>query len=135
MKTSSDSLWQLIKSLKGAEKTFLKRNFVSKKLNAKQVYLKLFDAIAKQKVYDEAAIIKKFSPAITKKNIAFQKHYLQNIVGEAIAEYDSRKTIGHELYNQILLIRVLRKRGLIDGANALWEKSCLTKEVVMLVIL
>ena len=110
MKTSSDSLWQLIKSLKGAEKTFLKRNFVSKKLNAKQVYLKLFDAIAKQKVYDEAAIIKKFSPAITKKNIAFQKHYLQNIVGEAIAEYDSRKTIGHELYNQILLIRVLRKR-------------------------
>jgi len=125
MKTSSDSLWQLIKSLKGAEKTFLKRNFVSKKLNAKQVYLKLFDAIAKQKVYDEAAIIKKFSPAITKKNIAFQKHYLQNIVGEAIAEYDSRKTIGHELYNQILLIRVLRKRGLIDGANALWEKTVL----------
>ena len=48
---------------------------------------------------------------------------MQNIVGEAIAEYDSRNTIGHELYNQILLIRVLRKRGLIDGANALWKKT------------
>ncbi len=123
MKTSSDSLWQLIQSLKSAEKTYLKRNFVFKKPDAKQLYLKLFDAIAKQKVYDEAAIIKKFSPAISKKNIAFQKHYLQNIVGEAISQHDSRNSISHELYNQILLIRVLRKRGLIDGANALWKKT------------
>ena len=123
MKTSSDTLWQLVRSLKRTEKTYLKRNFVFKKPNTKQLYLKLFDAIAKQKVYDESAIIKKFSPAITKKNIAFQKHYLQNIVGEAISQYDSRNSISHELYNQILLIRVLRKRGLIDGANALWKKT------------
>ena len=123
MKTSSDTLWQLVRSLKSAEKTYFKRNFVFKKSNTKQLYLKLFDAIAKQKVYDESAIIKKFSPAITKKNIAFQKHYLQNIVGEAISQYDSRNSISHELYNQILLIRVLRKRGLIDGANALWKKT------------
>lgn len=123
MKTTSDTLWQLIRSLKSVEKTYLKRNFIFKKPDTKQLYLKLFDAIAKQKIYDETAIIKKFSPALTKKNIAFQKHYLQNIVGEAIAEYDSRNTIGHELYNQILLIRVLRKRGLIDGANALWKKT------------
>ena len=123
MKTSSDTLWQLVRSLKRTEKTYFKRNFVFKKPNTKQLYLKLFDAIAKQKVYDESAIIKKFSPAITKKNIAFQKHYLQNIVGEAISQYDSRNSISHELYNQILLIRVLRKRGLIDGANALWKKT------------
>ncbi|MEO5946562.1 MAG: hypothetical protein ABIP79_07065 [Chitinophagaceae bacterium] len=123
MKTASDSLWQLIRSLKSAEKTYLKRNYFFKKPDSKQLYLKLFDAIAKQKVYDETALITKFSPAITKKNIAFQKHYLQSLVGEAIAEYDSRNTIGHDLYNQILLIRVLRKRGLIDGANALWKKA------------
>ena len=93
MKTTSDTLWQLIRSLKSVEKTYLKRNFIFKKPDTKQLYLKLFDAIAKQKIYDETAIIKKFSPALTKKNIAFQKHYLQNIVGEAIAEYDSRNTM------------------------------------------
>lgn len=123
MKTSSDFLWQFIRSLNGSEKTYFKRNFAFKHVNKKQLYLKLFDAIANQKIYDESAIIKKFSPLINKKNIAFQKHYLQKIIGEAIAVYDNRNNISQEVYNQILLIRVLRKRGLIDGANALWKKT------------
>ncbi len=122
MKTSSDFLWQLIRSLKSAEKTYFKRNFIPLK-NGEKIYLKLFDAIAVQKKYDEAAILKKFSPALSKKNIAFQKHYLQKQVCNAIAQYDSKNSLSHELYNNVLLIRALRKRGLIDSANTIWKKT------------
>ncbi len=123
MKTSSDFIWQLISSLKSAEKTYFKRNFISTQNGNDKLYLKLFDAIAAQKKYDEAAILKKFSPSLNARNIAFQKHYLQKQVCDAIAQFDSKDSVSHELYNQVLLIRVLRKKGLIDGANSLWEKA------------
>jgi hypothetical protein len=83
----------------------------------------LFDAIAAQKTYDEEAILKKFKPSLNKKNIAFQKHYLQQQVCEAIAEYDNRNSTGHDIYNQILLIRIYRKKGLLEEAHAIWKKA------------
>ena len=123
MKSSSDFLWQLIRTLKSSEKLYFKRNFTTKQPGNKQLYLKLFDAIAAQKKYDESAILKKFNPSINKKNIAFQKHYLQKQVCEAISQYDSRNTIGSELHKQILLIRLLRKKGLVDEAHSTWKKA------------
>lgn len=123
MKSSSDFLWQLIRTLKSSEKLYFKRNFASRQQGSKQLYLKLFDAIAAQKKYNESAILKKFGPAINKKNIAFQKHYLQRQVCEAIAQYDNRNTIGGDLYNQILLIRLLRKKGLMEEAHSIWKKA------------
>ncbi len=123
MKTSSAFLWQLIRSMTANEKLFFKRNFALNGYGSKPLYLKLFDAIAAQKKYNEEAILKKFSPELTKKNIAFQKHYLQQQVSEAIAQYDNRNSTGHDIYNQILLIRVYRKKGLLDEAHALWKKA------------
>jgi len=123
LRTSSDFIWKLINSLKSSEKSYFKRNFIPNQDNGEKLYLKLFDAIAAQKKYDEAEILKKFSPSINKKNIAFQKNYLQNQICNAIAEYDSKDSVSHELYNQILLIRILRKKGLIDAANSIWKKA------------
>lgn len=123
MKTSSDFLWKLIKSLKSAEKTYFRRNFISNQDNGEKLYLKLFNAIGAQKKYDEAKILSKFSPSINKRNIAFQKNYLQNQICNAIAQYDSKDSVSHELYKQILLIRVLRKKGLIEAANSIWKKA------------
>ena len=126
MKTPSDFLWRLIRSLNTSEKTFLKRNFVAAGQKENKIYLRLLTAIDQQKQYNETAILKKFAPAIHAKNIAFQKHYLQKIVTDALVQYDNRKTIGQEVYNKILLIRVLRKKGLLDGASTLWKKTVLT---------
>lgn len=123
MRSSSDFLWQLIKSLKSAEKTYFRRNYITNTTGTEKLYLKLFDAIAAQKQYDEAAILKKFSPSLNKKNIAFQKHYLQKQVCDSIILYDSKNTIDQDLYNQILLIRVYRKKGLLDEAHTLWKKA------------
>ncbi len=123
MKTSSNFLWQLIQSLSSGEKLFFKRNFADSSSSGQRLYVKLFDAIAAQKEYDEAAILKKFQPFLTKKNIAFQKHYLQKQVGDAIVQYDSRNNAGQDIYNQIQLIRIYRKKGLFDEAHAIWKKA------------
>jgi hypothetical protein len=124
LKLSSHFLWQLIGSLSRNEKLFFKRNFTSSdSLGEQRLYLKLFDAIAAQREYDEGAILKKFHPHLTKKNIAFQKHYLQRQVCEAIIQYDGRNSIVHDIYNQILLIRVYRKKGLADEAHHIWKKA------------
>ncbi|HEX4876033.1 MAG TPA: hypothetical protein VFV31_05130, partial [Chitinophagaceae bacterium] len=123
MKTSSTFLWQLIQSLTPAEKLYFKRNFAGNIQGESPIYLQLFDAIASQKLYNEETILKKFSPAINRKNIAFQKHYLQQQVAEAIAQYDNRHNEGHEIYKQILLIRAFRKKGLLEEAHTIWKKA------------
>ena len=123
MKTSSSFLWQLIRSMTANEKLYFKRNFASRSNGSIPIYLQLFNAIATQKTYDEEAILKKFKHSLNKKNIAFQKHYLQQQVCEAISEYDNRNSTGHDIYNQILLIRVYRKKGLLEEAHAIWKKA------------
>jgi hypothetical protein len=124
MKTSSDFLWQLVQSLSQGEKLYFKRNFTST-ASGKKLYLKLFDAVAAQKKYNEETLLEKFSPLITRRNIASQKHYLQKMIGEALLHYDTRDSVTHGIYNDILLIRVYRKKGLLDEANAIWRKAVL----------
>lgn len=122
MKQPSDSLWLLITSLTGNEKTFFKRNFTGATGKGK-IYLKLFDAIARQKNYDETAILKKFAPGINKKNIAFQKHYLQEQVCDALVLYYSQNNDIQKIYKEIQMIRVYRKKGLLDKAHNNWKKT------------
>lgn len=122
MKQPSDFLWLLVNSLTGTEKTFFKRNFTGAGGKGK-TYLKLFDAIARQKKYNEAAILKKFSPDISKKNIAFQKHYLQEQVCDALVLYYSLNNDIQKIYKEIQMIRVYRKKGLLDKAHTNWKKA------------
>ncbi len=123
MKASSDFLWHLIHSLSSNEKLFFKRNFSISKSLQQRLHIKLFDAIATQKKYAEAAILKKFHPELNKKNIASQKHYLQKQVCDALVQYDGRNNEANDIYNQILLIRVYRKKGLLDEAHSIWKKA------------
>lgn len=122
MKQASVFLWQLIRSLNSNEKLFFKRNYSNTGKNDK-IYLRLFNAIDAQKKYDEAAILAKLSPAVNKKNIAFQKHYLQQQICEAIIHYGNKKDPLHEIYNQIQLIRLYRKKGLLNEAHNIWKKA------------
>ena len=122
MKTPSSFLWQLIQSLDASEKRYFKRNFLSAKEEA-PVYLHLFDAVAAQREYDEAAILKKYGPRISKKNIAGLKQYLHQLLCEALTTYNKVDDPAHELYYQVQLIRVYRKKGLIDEAHQVWKKA------------
>ena len=60
MKTNSDPLHQLIHSLSKGEKRSFKIYASRHVLGDENNYVKLFDAIEKQKEYDEEALLKKF---------------------------------------------------------------------------
>ena len=123
MRKPSDITWRFIRSLSSGEKLFFKRNFAA---NAgDKIYLRLFTAIAAQKEYDEAAILRKFSPALTKKNIAFQKHYLHKQITEAVLLYSRSQNQQPDIYTDIQLIRLYRNKGLVDEANIIWKKAVL----------
>jgi hypothetical protein len=122
LKTSSNFLWQLIHSLSSNEKLFFTRNFLPDKSHS-ALYKKLFDAISRQREFDEPAILKKFHPDLNKKNLAFQKHYLQQLICKSLIEYDSRNNPPQELYNQVQLVRIYRKKGLLDEAHTVWKKA------------
>jgi|CXWL01.1.fsa_nt_gi hypothetical protein len=123
MNIASLVLWQLIQSMTRNEKLFFKRKYAGAEGVKTPLYKKLFDVIAGQKKYSEETIIKKLAPAITKKNIAFQKHYLHNQLNECLIEYNNRGSAEQEIYKSIQLIRINRKKGLLNEALILWEKT------------
>lgn len=123
MKTASGFIWQLIHAMNSQEKIFFKRRFAGSGQASTQLYMRLFDAIARQKEYNEKALLDKFNPAITRKNIAYQKHYLQKQVCAALIEYEALKTPGQGLYENLQLIRIYRQKGLFDEAFDRWKKT------------
>lgn len=123
MKTPSNSLWQLIHSLSSGEKLFFKRNFAVTRSVKQRLYIQLFDAIATQKEYNETTLLKRFQSTLTKKNIAYQKHYLQRLICEAIVQYDSLDNASQDVYKQVQLVRIYRKKGLLNEAQAIWKKA------------
>ena len=125
MKTGSDLLWRLIHSLNSAEKLFFKRNFSPRQSAGDRLYLKLFDALAAQKKYDEEALLKKFAPALHKKNVPFLKHYLHRQVCDALVLYETQSNSGPDIYRQVQLIRMYRKKGMLDEAHRIWKRSVL----------
>lgn len=123
MKLPSPFLWQLIHSLTNGEKLFFKRNYNTSKTTDQHIYIRLFDAISKQKEYNEKEILKKFNPHINKKNIAYQKHYLQQEICNALVQYESRDNSNFEIFSQIQLISIYRKKGLYNEAHSIWKKA------------
>jgi hypothetical protein len=123
MKSPSGFIWQLIHSMGSNEKLFFKRNFIPANGKGEQLYIRLFNAIAAQKQYNETALLEKFKPGLNKKNIAFQKNYLQKQICEALVQYEGIKEPEQDLYASIQLIRIYRKKGLYEEAFAIWKKA------------
>jgi tetratricopeptide (TPR) repeat protein len=123
MRAPSAFIWQLIQSLNRNERLYFKRNFIPATDSEDRLYIRLFDAIAAQKVYDEKALLEKFGPALNKKNIASQKNYLQKQVSDALVQYEVVRDPGKDVYTSIQLIRIYRKKGLYNEAFAIWKKA------------
>ena len=123
MKTISTDLWQLINSLSSAEKTYFKRNFSGLVAKGEVIYLRLFDEIATQNVYDEEKILKTLKDKISNKNISAQKTYLHKRITTALINYHNANNSENDLYQQILLIRLYRNKGLLDMAYKVWKRA------------
>ena len=89
MATYSTDLYDLIHSMSGPEKAYYKRyGYKGGKKSANDQYLKLFDAVDKQKAYDEPALRKKFSG----KSFSAAKNHLYHSVLQSLMDYNAGKS-------------------------------------------
>lgn len=112
MKSSPDSLFQLIKSLSMSEKRYFTL-FTSKyNSNGKSNYIKLFDAISDQEVYDEKQLKKDLRDRIMAKNLPVEKNYLSSLILQSLNVFHSHISIDSEIRNLIHQLEVLHGKGL-----------------------
>ncbi len=122
MKTSID-LFQLIKSLTKSEKRYFKLTARSQKAKGGSNYLKLFEAIEKQQVYDEELIKKKFSGSAFIKHLPSEKNYLYTLIEKSLVKFHASSSDEIELDDHLHAAEIFFKKGLYLQSSKALEKA------------
>ncbi|MDQ3020948.1 MAG: hypothetical protein M3R36_10310 [Bacteroidota bacterium] len=122
MNTKSDSLFKLIKSLtKGEKGYFLKHGGKDQGDDLK--YLKLFNKIDLQNEYDEMQIIKEFKDETFVKQLHVTKNYLYNKILRNLFLFNSVKSPGFKIAENINSVNILYEKGLYKEALTILLKT------------
>jgi len=114
-------LFQLIQSLSSSEKGYVKK--YCKRNGTGVTYLKLFDAIDKQEVYDEDAIKKKFRKEKFVKQFSVAKNYLIKSILKSLRAYYSESSNNIKVHELLLEIEILFKKRLVGLCQKLIKKA------------
>ncbi|MCL9804894.1 hypothetical protein NAT51_05145 [Flavobacterium amniphilum] len=132
MKTTDD-LFVLIKSLTKTEKRYFKiYTSKGKDSSTKHNYLKLFDAIEKQKTYNEEEVIATFSDSKFIKHLPSEKNYLYNLILKTLHLYHSASDDNIKAAELLHYSEILYSRGLFNQSEKLidkYKKVALTHEM------
>jgi hypothetical protein len=136
----SEELHQLIQNMNMSEKRYFKiyssRHVIGKKNN----YIKLFDAIGKQKIYNEPELKKQFKDETFIRHLPSEKNYLYHNVLDSLSFFYKEKTFLARYCNILIAIEILYNKGLFDQCKKLIKRSkkeaySLEKFSVLLLIL
>lgn len=122
MKTPSDDLYQLIKSLDGQEKRYLKIYASRHIIGEGNKYMLLFDEIDKQKEYDEAAIKQKFRKHAFIKQLTVMKAYLYDLVLKSLDAYNSENSVDNQLRRYLHYTEILFDKALYEQCEKILFK-------------
>lgn len=108
-KTPSSRLFDLIKSLSGSEKRYFK---LAAKADGQSKYLRLFEAIEQQEVFDDVALQKKVygKEKIQSRKYSELKAYLYDLLLRHLQQYDESTSVDYQLKRQLLGVRSLYRR-------------------------
>lgn len=120
---ASDELHKLIKSLSQAEKRYFKVYASRHVIADGNDYVKLFDAIAQQKEYNERAIKEKFKNQSFLKRFAAVKNYLHQLIIKSMRTFHAASTIDTELKELLIDIDFLYQKGLYKQCKKLHVKA------------
>lgn len=123
-KTPSDRLYHLVKSLSGSEKRYFKI-FVHTYSEKDNKYLRLFDAIDAQEVFDDESLchyVYQGKPVQSRKYSEL-KAYLYDLVVRSLQSYDEKQSIDNRLSNMLLGVKSLYKRALFDDCIKVLQKA------------
>jgi len=120
MKPSTE-LHDLIRSLSKSEKRFFKLH--SSLQSGDKNYLRIFDAIDKQKVYDEEGIKKLFAKETFIKHLPSEKNHLYKLILKALRAYHSESSVSGVLKQEIKNIEILYQKALYVECNKLLHRA------------
>lgn len=122
MKTKN-ALHELIRSLTQNEKRYFKIYASRHTIAEKNNYVKLFEAIEKQKDYDEDKLRSKIRNESFKNHFAVAKNYLYNLILECLDIYHKNSSIDRQLSKYTNIARVLADKKLDKQSIKLLEKA------------
>lgn len=115
----SDDLFRLIHSLTPEEKGYYKK--LAKRHTARGTnYVKLFDAINDQEVFEEKTLKQEF------KHYAVMKVYLKDMITDSLMIYHKFNHPHIELFNEIQRIHIFLIKGMVDEAIKVLKKALIT---------
>jgi len=123
VKTTSDDLFRLIKSLNKSEKGYFKKFATKNATGSRQNYLVLFDAIDSMEKYDEALLREKLRKHSFIKQLPVYKVYLFNLILRSIAPNTSFSDAGFRIRELIENARILSSKALYKEAMKLLKKA------------
>lgn len=121
--TPSEELHQLIQSMNMSEKRHFKIHSTRHVIGGRNNYIRLFNAVEKQKAYDEAQIKKTFAGETFVKHLPSEKNYLYNNVLESLNLFHKEKTFLTRYCNIIVTIEILYNKGLFDQCKKIIRKA------------
>ena len=120
MKPSTE-LFDLIKSLTKSEKRFFKLH--SALQAGDKNYLRIFDAVDRQKAYDEEALKTLFAKETFIKHLPSEKNHLYKLILKALRAYHAESTVSGILKQEIKNIEILYQKGLYTECNKLLHRA------------
>lgn len=114
MKPSTE-LFDLVKSLTKSEKRFFKLS--SSLQSGDKNYLKIFEAIEKQRVYDEHSIKEQFKNETFIKHFPSEKNHLYKLILKSLRSFHSDHSVSSKLRQEIKNIEILYKKALYKECN------------------
>jgi len=121
MDAKNNVLFDLIKSLTKTEKRFIKLN--AQFHQGDKAYLKLFDAIEKQKKYDEKEILEQFKTEKFIIQFSVAKNYLQNFILKQLRNYHTESKANIICKNLLIDIEILYWKNQFKLAERLAKKA------------
>lgn len=114
---SNDHLFRLINSLSRAEKRYFKlytsRHLVGNHSN----HQVLFDAVAKMKEYDEAALLKKFEGEAFTRRFPIAKRRLYDMILKSLDAFHAESSLETRMRRSMHQVEILFKKGLYKDAG------------------
>ncbi len=124
MKNTGSGVFELIRQMNGSEKRYFKlfASFLRKKVKTQLV--ELFEAIDKQKLYDEQALKKKFSHH-RMLNLFFEKakRDLFRLILKSLRNYHEGKYTEQKVANKFFEASILLDKGLFQSAKKILDKA------------
>lgn len=126
-----ESLFELIRSLSKSEKRYFKLLASRHTIGVENNYVRLFDAIDRQEIYDEEGLFKEFKGKAMLNKFSITKKRLYDQIISALDGYHSSTSLDAQLYKGLHSVEILYNKSLYDQAGRMirsLEKQAMKNE-------